>query len=168
MVWDEPAETMVRELAAKGKSASQIAAAIGGVTRNAVIGMASRRGIKLGFRRGQNDHPTGEKAAKRRRRAPAKKAERRDKRMPASVLAWRQASSPIMEGAAIAAPMIDDGEAHVVGWPIWHPRLVGCRYVISDGDCGPGRHLCCGLPQTASSSYCASHHKMTHTTRWGE
>lgn len=47
MVWTEERIDAVRTLAAEGLSASQIAGAIGGCTRNAVVGVGHRNGIKF-------------------------------------------------------------------------------------------------------------------------
>ena len=44
MSWTDERVAMLRELWAKGLSASQIAVQLGGVTRNAVIGKAHRLG----------------------------------------------------------------------------------------------------------------------------
>ena len=44
MSWTDERVTMLRDLWAKGLSASQIAVQLGGVTRNAVIGKAHRLG----------------------------------------------------------------------------------------------------------------------------
>jgi len=46
MSWTDERVTMLRELWAKGLSASQIAVQLGGVTRNAVIGKAHRLGLE--------------------------------------------------------------------------------------------------------------------------
>ena len=45
-VWTEERETQLRELRDRGYSSSQIAAELGGVTRNAVIGAAHRMGLR--------------------------------------------------------------------------------------------------------------------------
>jgi len=47
MSWTEERTETLTKLAAKGDSASQIAAQLGGVSRNAVIGKAHRMGISL-------------------------------------------------------------------------------------------------------------------------
>jgi len=46
MSWTDERVTMLRDLWAKGLSASQIAVQLGGVTRNAVIGKAHRLGLE--------------------------------------------------------------------------------------------------------------------------
>lgn len=46
MSWTDERVTLLRELWAKGLSASQIAVQLGGVTRNAVIGKAHRLGLE--------------------------------------------------------------------------------------------------------------------------
>ena len=46
MSWTDERVAMLRELWAKGLSASQIAVQLGGVTRNAVIGKAHRLGLE--------------------------------------------------------------------------------------------------------------------------
>ena len=46
-LWTEERIDQVRNLAATGMSASQIAAQIGGVTRNSVVGIGHRRGFRF-------------------------------------------------------------------------------------------------------------------------
>ncbi len=52
MLWTEEAVEVLKELALEGRSASVIAAALGGASRSAVIGKANRIGIKLNGGRG--------------------------------------------------------------------------------------------------------------------
>lgn len=65
--WTDERVARIKKLQAEGFSCSQIAADIGGVTRNAVIGKLSRIGIKIG-RKVANPNAAEIKAKRRRER----------------------------------------------------------------------------------------------------
>ena len=64
-LWTVSASSCCRKLVAENLTASQIAAEIGGVTRNSIIGKVHRLGISLANARGSlsgNAHPRRKKA----------------------------------------------------------------------------------------------------------
>lgn len=70
--WSEDRIEQVRSLAATGMSAAQIAAQVGGVTRNAVVGIGHRRGFQfLGNGGGANHIRTEKKRNPIKRLKPA-------------------------------------------------------------------------------------------------
>src|SRR5271166_5015984 len=69
MLWTDEAVETLRKLAREGLSASGIAAALGAESRNAVIGKASRIGVKLGG--GGAGAPGAPRAARPAGRKPA-------------------------------------------------------------------------------------------------
>lgn len=58
--WSDDRIKQVRALAAEGKTAAEVAEAIGGTTRNAVLGMAKRKGIVFPPK-GRNGQPPAPK-----------------------------------------------------------------------------------------------------------
>lgn len=121
-----------------GMSAGEIAAAIGGVTRNAVIGMYTRHRPLL------TDCGLRPFRTCGRSRSP-----RRERATPKAVFAKR---SPAFVPAPIDRSPLP--EAHLVGRPIAQMSGFQCRWPVNDA--APGEtHLFCGLPTDAK--YCSHH-----------
>jgi GcrA cell cycle regulator len=156
MLWTAEAVEDLKRLALAGKSASRIAAELGG-SRNAVIGKASRIGIKLNGGGGR----------------------------PTSGAAPGRAGRPQWATARYAPPNADQG-AHVVAAGGLSPREVrtptwtfgeaeigemrrlrfediresACRWPL--GDPRSGEFAYCGLTPAKGQSYCAGHCRMAY------
>jgi GcrA cell cycle regulator len=159
MLWTAEAVEDLKRLALEGRSASVIAAALGVASRNAVIGKASRIGIKL----------SGGGPASVRRKAPA--SARRSQ--------W--AAIPHLPGAAALAgdPRVipgsqprDSGERQAA-WKLGEAevgemrrvrfeeiREFACRWPL--GDPKTGEFAYCGLTPAKGQSYCAGHCRMAY------
>jgi GcrA cell cycle regulator len=159
MQWTAEAVEDLKKLALEGKSASHISAALGVGSRNAVIGKASRIGIKL----------NGGGPASVRRKAPA--SARRSQ--------W--AAIPHLPGAAARAgdPRVipgsqpGDGEERKAAWKLGEAevgemrrvrfeeiREFACRWPL--GDPKTGEFAYCGLMPAKGQSYCAGHCRMAY------
>lgn len=144
MTWTEPRRELLKKLWSDGLSAGQIAAELGGVTRNAVIGCVHRMGLPGRSRK--SPAPRGPK--------PVRKAPVRQR--PA-------AATPVADGAPIepAAPLA----------PLDHSWIpVGQRKSLVDlefGDCRfPIGHprdadfAFCAGPAVEGRPYCSAHCKL--------
>jgi GcrA cell cycle regulator len=158
MLWTTEAVEDLKRLALEGKSASHISAALGVGSRNAVIGKASRIGIKLSG---------GGGAAVRGKGSPC-----------AARPEWAQAHTrPIAAGQNSAAgardlqvPRGDDREAGTrFGAPeigemrrlrLEDIRESACRWPL--GDPRSGDFAYCGLAPVGGQSYCAGHCQMAY------
>ncbi len=159
MLWTAEAVEDLKKLALQGKSASHISAALGVGSRNAVIGKASRIGIKLNGGGGASVREKGRPRAARPQWATARYA--------------RPNSSDQGSGAAAASdPPIKRGE----GRPAWgfaevqigemrrlrleDIRDAACRWPL--GDPRSGEFAYCGLTPVGGQSYCAGHCQMAY------
>ena len=141
MLWTDDAVERLRRMARDGMSASAIAEALGADSRNAVIGKASRMGIKLG---GGGPGPARDGAtARRAARSGALPHAGPDVRRPAS--AWTFADAEI-------------GEMRRVRFE--DMREIACRWPL--GDPGRGDFAYCGLEPAEGRSYCAGHCRMAY------
>lgn len=134
----------IRAVYVPGMSAGKIAAAIGGVTRNAVIGMYTRHWNKL------VDCPLGGAQPKSMTPRAQKARGARAKPSPKSRPALRivKPEKPIIVCAEIEPPLnisLMDMERHHCRWP-----------VTEDGP-----HLFCGRDRADGSSYCAGHARLS-------
>jgi len=151
MSWtDERVETL-KKLWADGHSASQIAAELGGITRNAVIGKVHRLGLAG------------------RAKSPSSAAPRQ--RKPRAVSHMLRVSRPSMRGnTALAHAYELDTEAepelidNVI--PLGQRRSLlelteeTCRWPI--GDPGTADFFFCGGPTITSLPYCAYHSRVAY------
>jgi len=141
MSWTDERVDKLRELWGNGKSASEIADLLGGVSRNAVIGKAHRLGL--------SGRPSP--IRKREDGAPAQATR--------GTAAAQAPAAPAAKPAAPAKPTVvadrdaglgDDGGATILNltermcrWPIGDPKKPGFRF--------------CGRPAIAGLPYCQDH-----------
>jgi GcrA cell cycle regulator len=165
MLWTVEAVEDLKRLALEGKSASHIAAALGVGSRNAVIGKASRIGIKLSG--GGPAAVRGKTPARARRSqwatAPytrhsaddhgADDALVRDRPVPGSQpgdrgerrAAWALGEAEIGEMRRLR---FEDIRESVCRWPLGDPKSGDFAY--------------CGLQPVEGQSYCAGHCRMAY------
>jgi GcrA cell cycle regulator len=169
---DERVETVTR-LCADGLSAAEIAAEIGGVTRNAVIGIMHRKGIKSGQPHGVRINPPVPRSsapgngggiahavAKKRRRIARLQAGSGNGHVPgASVVAIRA------KAAAAGAPPTECG--HPIDMTpdapedcprrcsLFDLRSNSCRWPV--GDPASPEFFFCGSESLDNLPYCAAH-----------
>ncbi|MEO8811367.1 MAG: GcrA family cell cycle regulator [Caulobacteraceae bacterium] len=145
MGWtDERVETL-RKLWLDGQSASQIAKALGGVTRNAVIGKVHRLGL------------SGRAAPSQPARASFK-APRPPRPVVASTPLHRRAAEarPVMIAQASAAPYVEEPGtatvltlgAHMCKWPIGDPSTESFTF--------------CGRRSGGEGPYCVEHARLAY------
>ena len=129
--WSDDRVTTLKSLWRDGQSASQIARALGGVTRNAVIGKIHRLGLSG-------------------RPAPSRPGRTRVVRLPRPVaISRRQANLPPRAVVALPTPPEGPGlvatmaalSAHVCRWPIGDPKAADFSF--------------CG--RLANGPYCPAH-----------
>jgi GcrA cell cycle regulator len=152
----EAIENLIR-LALEGRSASFIAAALGAASRNAVIGKASRIGIKLnGDGRASVRSGTPARAVPH-KPVPGKRnfapGPSRDPPVPGLQRGDREA-----RGAAWTFAGAEVGEMRRVRFE--DIREFACRWPI--GDPGSGDFAYCGLKPAEGHSYCAGHCRMAY------
>jgi GcrA cell cycle regulator len=149
MEWTEQRIEMLRRLWGQGQTASQIAVALGGVTRNAVIGKAHRLGL------------TG-------RPSPIKRdanGAATPKRRPIPRRAMQPQPKPMMPPLQRAMPQSQDTGATVSNPPPAPPRnyqparahggTKSCSWPMGDPK-QSGFHFC-GEPSEPGRPYCANH-----------
>ncbi len=150
MSWTEDRVELLKRYWGQGKSASQIAALLGDVTRNAVIGKAHRLGLsgRPSPIRNRPALTTRPKTAQPRRlrpagtprptqntaMAPVRKVE------PAAATAPAEPPPPPVNGKGVTILELND---RMCKWPIGDPRKPGFRF--------------CGHAVQPGTSYCAYH-----------
>ena len=159
MLWTAEAVEDLKKLALEGKSAAGIAAALGVGSRNAVIGKASRIGIKL--------KGGGRAAASSKTGAGARRAQW------AAIANHPQGAAEPSSAVALARdPRAEPGEGRDA-W-IFGEAEVGemrrlrfeeicesaCRWPL--GDPRSGDFAYCGLTPAEGQSYCAGHCRMAY------
>ena len=152
MLWTEEAVEDLKKLALAGKSASYIAAELGVGSRNAVIGKASRIGIKLTGGGGRVAASGGAPA----RPARPHWAASQDTRPVASNLAVRSVTPRAAPAWTLAGAEI--GEMRRLRFE--DIRESSCRWPL--GDPRSGDFAYCGLPPAGGQSYCAGHCRMAY------
>jgi GcrA cell cycle regulator len=155
MLWTAEAVEDLKKLALEGKSASHIAAALGVASRNAVIGKASRMGVKLG---GGGRGPGTRKALVGRPQwasAP-----------------YTRPSAHGSDGALVGDPRVKSGEGRAA-WALGEVEIgemrrlrfedireFACRWPL--GDPRSGEFAYCGLTPAKGQSYCVGHCRMAY------
>lgn len=134
--WDDDMVATLKRLYADGLSARQIAAAIGGLSRSAVIGKAHRLGISSPESQSQIM-----KRTRRKKRAMVPQARRRTKR----IIPFE----PLLE--PLPLPQADDVARK--GFADLDER--DCRFPV--GDPGQPGFGFCACPKVPGTSYCAGH-----------
>jgi GcrA cell cycle regulator len=157
MLWTAEAVEDLKKLALAGKSASHIAAALGVASRNAVIGKASRIGVKLG---GGGRGPGTLKARAGRPQwasAPYTRPGAVDHRSDVALVGDPRVK-PAERRAAWALGEADIGEMRRVRFE--EIREFACRWPL--GDPRSGEFAYCGLTPAKGQSYCAGHCRMAY------
>lgn len=149
MSWTEQRVERLKVLYADGLSASQIAADLGGITRNAAIGKAHRLGL-VPKGRGRNQHT---ERVRKPRRTPGRTDAQRVSRAKGLALAFELKQEP--------EPEIIDSIIPV------HQRCTlleltedTCRWPI--GDPGSADFYFCGGPPITGSPYCGYHTRVAY------
>lgn len=155
MEWTEQRIEMLRRLWGQGQTASQIAVALGGVTRNAVIGKAHRLGLTgrpSPIKRDSSggDAPKRRPAARRIPMAPQPKP-----MMPLQ----RSASSGHAE---VAPPPPPAPQERTRAYSAQRAQVGGkaCSWPVGDPK-QPGFHFC-GEPAEPGRPYCGQHCHMAY------
>lgn len=134
--WSNDRVTTLSRLWLDGLSASEIAKALGGVTRNAVIGKVHRLG--LSGREIRSALTTRVSTAK----APREPRQPRAARTPPPALVCAPVPIEVPEGPGLAASLVHLG-AHACKWPIGDPQ-------------SPNFSFCGG---SATGRYCDAHER---------
>ena len=135
--WTPEAEQQLRDLAATGLSARQIAIQMGAATKNTVIGKANRLGVQLGIKRGDSKPKI---AASKPLRTEAPKVNIR-----ASVPVPKIIPVPV-DIPADGVRLVDIGHGQC-RWPLGDPKSEAFRF--------------CGAH--AERTYCPHHHALVYT-----
>ena len=150
MEWTEQRIEMLRRLWGQGQTASQIAAALGGVTRNAVIGKAHRLGLTGRPSPIKRDAAGGD--APKRRPAARRMAVAQQPKPMMSVPRTNATSQPNEAAPPPPAPQERTrsypARAHGAGgkacsWPVGDPKQAGFHF--------------CGEPAEPGRPYCGAH-----------
>ena len=150
MMWTDERVELLKKLWTDGLSASQIAAELGGITRNAVIGKVHRLGLS-----GRAKSPTSAAPRPRKPRAPG----------------MMRLSRPSMRGNTALAPMYEadlEPEPELIEniIPIGQRRTLlelnedTCRWPIGD-PASPEFFFCGGKPLTGLP-YCSYHSRVAY------
>jgi GcrA cell cycle regulator len=160
MQWTAEAIEDLKRLALEGRSAAAIAATLGLASRNAVIGKASRIGIKL--------NGGGRPAVPGKTGAAARRAQW-------ATLANRPPGSAEPTAAAVLArrPGVTGGDERGPAWMLAEAEVGAmrrlrfeeiresvCRWPL--GDPRSGDFAYCGLQRIEGQSYCAGHCRMAY------
>ena len=146
--WSEERRARLTELRGRGWSAREIAEALGGVTRNAVIGMAARLGLS---------RPTKASLSRRRKAEAAAPAEIMGKAL------YVPAATEPVRGQAVTLLQLKPRHCR---WPLWADKPAPAEAG------GAGERLFCGARAEPGGPYCAGHARMAagapnHTARRG-
>jgi len=151
MEWTEQRIEMLRRLWGQGQTASQIAVALGGVTRNAVIGKAHRLGL-TGRPSPIKRDASGASAPKRRpvsRRAlsrqpqPMMTLQRTMQQQPQDGAVTSNPPPAPREQTRHYPPARAHGGVKSCSWPVGDPKQAGFHF--------------CGEPSEPGRPYCANH-----------
>jgi GcrA cell cycle regulator len=149
MSWTDERVELLKKLWSDGLSASQIAAELGGITRNAVIGKVHRLGLS-----GRAKSPSSTAPRQRKARAPSHMM-----RMPRTNIRGNTALAYELEAEA-EPEMIDN----VI--PIGQRRTIlelteeTCRWPI--GDPGSTEFFFCGGNTVTGLPYCSHHSRVAY------
>jgi GcrA cell cycle regulator len=159
MLWTAETVEHLKRLALEGRSAAAIAAMLGVGSRNAVIGKASRIGIKLNG---------GGRASARSETASARQAQWTGVPRPEPGLGGRSLATALAR-VREAAPQDDRETAWALGEAevgemrrlrFEEIRDSACRWPL--GDPRSGEFAYCGLQPVEGHSYCAGHCRMAY------
>jgi GcrA cell cycle regulator len=160
MLWTDDAVEDLKKLALQGKSASHISVALGVGSRNAVIGKASRIGIKLNGGRGAALREKGPPRAARPKWAGAHTTRLHADGQRSGVPAVRNSEASSAGGRA-AGKSFGAAEIGVMRrLRLEDIRESACRWPL--GDPRSGDFAYCGLTPFEGQSYCAGHCRMAY------
>lgn len=151
--WTDERIARLKEMWAKGATASEIAAELGNLTRNAVCGKIDRLGLS-GKRRAEKIRDKAKVKL-----VPVAKVQTKD-RLKVAVGAQVQAINRIKKAASPElikedfTPRVVDVPSHRV--TILEVRAMECRWPDEDRN-EDGLHTFCGNPTDDGSSYCPAH-----------
>jgi GcrA cell cycle regulator len=158
MLWTAEAIEDLKRLALEGRSASHIAAELGVGSRNAVIGKASRIGIKLTGGGGRATSGAAPARAGRYQWARAYRAQPSAGVQGAHAVAARDLSPVGGRGAASTFGEAEIGAMRRLRFE--EIRESACRWPL--GDPRSGDFAYCGLTPVGGQSYCAGHCRMAY------
>lgn len=158
MLWTAEAIEDLKTLALAGKSASHIAAALGVGSRNAVIGKASRIGIKLCGGGGRASTSGAAPVRGGRSQWSAVRLPRPNANDPGAHAAARGLPAGARGGAGWAFDEAEIGEMRRLRFE--DIREFACRWPL--GDPRSGDFAYCGLTPAEGQSYCAGHCRMAY------
>ena len=150
-MWTDAAIETLRQMALEGKSASNIAVALGAPSRNAVIGKANRIGVKL----------TGNIHLAPRASRPSAERPRRPAIARTGAPLWKRPALPAVareRKPAWAFAQAEVGEMLKVG--LEDISESACRWPI--GDPTSEEFAYCGIQTAKGRSYCAGHCRMAY------
>ena len=160
MVWTAEAVEDLKKLALQGKSASHISAALGVGSRNAVIGKASRIGIKLSGGGGASVRGKGPPRAARPQWAPAHYARPNADAQRSGAAAVRDLEISPGDGRAAGRSFGAAEIGEMRRLRLEEIRDSACRWPL--GDPRSGDFAYCGLTPIGGQSYCAGHCQMAY------
>jgi GcrA cell cycle regulator len=132
--WSDDRVKQLKRLWQEGLSASQVARALGGVSRSAVIGKVHRLGLAA---RGSSSQPTRQRTPRSLRPQLAKSAP--------TIALVEVDPLPLADGTFATMRTIDK---HMCRWPIGNPISLQFHF--------------CGRPNKANSPYCEAHAVRAH------
>lgn len=147
-MWTEERIALLQTLWGQGYSASQIAAQLPGVTRNAVIGKIHRLGKRP---EAPVDRPRPALLAAHARRRPAAVEARRATPQPQAQAHADWSARPFRRAALLEEPGLATFktlEAHMCRWPIGEPDETGFSF--------------CGRSVEGSRPYCQGHSRVAY------
>jgi GcrA cell cycle regulator len=157
MLWTAEAVEDLKKLALQGKSASHISAALGVGSRNAVIGKASRIGIKL---TGGGGAPARGKGASRAARPQWAQAHTRAAAKSSGADAAPDLQVSPGDGAAPERSFVVVEIGEMRRLRLEDIRDSACRWPL--GDPRSGDFAYCGLTPVGGQSYCEGHCQMAY------
>jgi GcrA cell cycle regulator len=147
--WTDERIDQLKKLVAKEQSAKQIAAALGGVSRNGVIGKAMRLGLQLrGKHPFHKDEPPFPPPASKPRRKKA-----------FSVAPWSDKAPPkVPPMLPPPAPDVPDSGR----WQLVDLKFGQCRFPYGDA---PPYEFCGARTSADGASWCAEHSRIVYQRR---
>ena len=150
-MWTETQDAVLRELHGAGKSAAEIAAIIGGMTRNAVLGRAHR--LKLPTHRAAPSKAQAKRQAKKRRNSPERFEQGKKAKRP--VFNIRRPAEDILPPTVVPEPPPPPVPMANIG--IMDLTSGMCRWPLGDG---PYRF--CGHRKWGDKVYCEYHSRIAY------
>lgn len=156
--WTREHELRLEELVLQGYSASQIAWDLkGGFTRNAVVGKASRMGLRLGG--GKGGYGSGKVAAPRAPRPDRGSSAPKRPRVKPHIVHNAPLAEVVRPVAAQPLP-VTVAPLHGAGVPFLDRDRSQCAWPLWEDGREPDKR-CCGQPVAGESSYCSAHQQVS-------